>query len=827
MQCTGSLFSCSLAAPFAVTFVTSALWMTLLLWRDRKQQGLNQKLGVQLAELRRENAEHQGRETTLHGLLESISDGFVAFDHDWRYVHVNSAAAKLSRKTREELLGKVVWDVFPQTQRLRFGSEYRRAVAENISIQFEDFYPEPLNSWFEVRCHPSDGGLNVFFVDITERKKTERWLRQLSLAVEQSPSSVVITDTKGDIEYVNPKFTEITGYSFDEAIGANPRILKSGEYPPETYKELWETIKAGGEWRGEFHNRKKNGELYWEAASICPITDENGTIRHFLAIKEDITKRREAEKAMVEAKQIAEEANRLKSEFLANMSHEIRTPMNGVIGLTGLLLDTPLNSQQRDYARMISGSADALLTIINDILDFSKIEARKLTLETLDCDVLSVIEGAVELGAEQAHSKGIELAEYVDPAVPSLLRGDPGRLRQVLTNLLSNAIKFTERGEVVLTVSKLSETSTDALLRFEIRDTGIGMTREVQSRLFQAFSQADGSTTRKYGGTGLGLAISKQLVAMMNGEIGVISQPGSGSTFWFTVRLEKRIAAPEADRAAGFTQPDLAGIRVLIVDDNATNRSILHRCLSFRNMEVASAASGNEALEILEGAEPDSPVQLAILDMAMPEMDGLTLAAAIKASHRGAHIRVVILTSLGETLSGEGGRNVDACLVKPVKQSSLYDCLARVMANHPVETAVVPESVHPFQAPEACQDVRILLAEDNPVNRVVAVAHLKQLGYKADVASTGLEVLHLLRQTPYDIILMDCQMPDMDGYETTRRIRGERNNPCRPYIIALTAHATHVASEKCFEAGMNDYISKPVRFAVFAEVLGKAISVLA
>jgi CheY-like chemotaxis protein len=327
--------------------------------------------------------------------------------------------------------------------------------------------------------------------------------------------------------------------------------------------------------------------------------------------------------------------------------------------------------------------------------------------------------------------------------------------------------------------------------------------------------------TRKYGGTGLGLAICQQLVTMMDGEIGVVSAPGNGSTFWFTIRVEKQEGAPGAD---GSTKAALAGARVLIVDDSATYRHILDCCLSSQKMETVCAASGSEALEILKWTEANKPFQLAIIDMDMPEMDGLALARAIHSWPRAERIRVVILTSLGEILSGESDGSVDACLVKPVKQSSLPGCLARVMANHPLEAGIAGESALFPHVPEPLREVRILLAEDNPINRIIVVAQLKQLGYTASVASNGLEVLQLQRQTPFEIILMDCQMPEMDGYETTRCLRARGNGSSRPYIVALTAHTTDEASAKCFEAGMNDYISKPVRFAAFATVLAKAIS---
>jgi PAS domain S-box-containing protein len=651
----------------------------------------------------------------------------------------------------------------------------------------------------------------------------------LKSLVENLPVSIYRKDIEGRFIFANRRFCEYKGRSNTEILGKTNFDID----PPELAQKYTAIDIALVQTRQPIETEEirfnANGEERWNRIIKIPVFDSNGQIVATQGMFWDTTAAKLSEQNLKLAKEAAESAARAKSEFLAKMSHEIRTPMNGVIGMTSLLLDTNLNAQQREFAETIRFSAETLLSIINDILDFSKIEAGKMIMEAVDFDLVQTVEGTLDILATRAFSKGIELVASVPPDVPSRLRGDAVRLRQILINLLDNAIKFTEKGEVVARVSLESESATDALLKFSVSDTGVGIEPEAQARLFEAFSQADSSTTRKYGGSGLGLAIAKRLVEMMEGDIRVQSKPGEGATFWFTARLEKQLTITSATYDG-----DLSGVRALVVDDNATNRQILcHQVLAWK-MDPTSAASGLEALERLrEAAQGGKRYELAILDVHMPGMDGLELARAIKADPSIAETRLVVLTSVGQSCSAAELKraHIDTYLAKPVKQSRLYDCLVNAMGKAAGrEAAPEPDrsrsSAGIFELRPPRQTTRILLAEDNCTNQQVALGQLRKLGYDADVVANGLEVQDALRSLPYEIILMDCQMPEMDGYQATRAIRlwEQRSVPSSAarspvYIVAITANAMEGDREKCLAAGMNDYLSKPIRVRELQAVL--------
>ena len=766
-------------------------------------------------------------------IFENAIEGIFQTTPSGQYLNVNPALAKMYGydSTEDLVRGLTAIDnqlyVDPRRRHEFVDAMRERGVVRGFESQI--YRKDKSVIWISenARAVTNEQGELLYYEgmveDITERKRLETKLleseNKISALISNIEDSIWSVDREYRLITFNPTFNR----NFEEIFGASVVVgdVITDLIPPEWREEevgFYNRALAGERFLVEQRYQTSHGERYYEI-SFNPIR-AHGEIAGVAIFSKDITERHRALRELQEAKVAAEAANRMKSEFLANMSHEIRTPMNGVIGMTDLLLMTSLTPEQREFANTVRLSGESLLIVINDILDFSKIEAGKLDLEKIEFDLRETIDNTLDLLAAQAHSKGLELASFIRPEVPIQVLGDPGRLRQVINNLVGNAVKFTNEGEVVVTVSKVSETTNKVMLNFEVRDTGIGIDPAAQSRLFEAFSQADGSTTRKYGGTGLGLAISKRLVQLMSGQIRVESTPGQGSTFWFHAEFEKQPVVAKVLRH------DLVGLKALIVDDNATNREILIHYTRDWKMESFCASGGKQAIDMLQrAAAANDPFDLAILDMQMPEMDGLMLAQAIKLEASIAKTRLIMLTSLGNHLDAEEmqAAGIEACVLKPVKQSRLFERLSNIMANHVsrrttrISGRLLGIAPTPEPPPEQ-KGVRLLLAEDNRINQMVALGLLQNLGYSANMVTNGLQVLEELERNSYDIILMDCQMPELDGYETTRRIRA-LPLPAQPRIIAMTANAMRGESDKCLEAGMDDYMSKPVRLDTLREML--------
>ncbi len=872
---------------------------------------------------------------------------------------------------------------------------------------------------------PQDQDLLVRMADLfalaSHRMNAQKQLHQLSTAVRATAQGIVITDPLGSIQWVNPAFTQLTGYGSTDVVGNNLRLLKSDMQPPDFYTNMWQTITQGRAWQGELTNRRKDGTLYVEEMTITPVVNVDGAISNFIAVKQDITDRKRADEAVrtsqrryrelldqtkdalaetealyaisqslissgslsqvlqnvadsvalalpaekvllltldeAEAKiseyiiggsginrlqtlsydeqmegltgwvmrekqialsplgsnddretaqvkarrqaaqigpvlvaplifqsrvlgtltvlrglegpnfnqrdanlvvavanqaaiaiennvlyQSALDASRLKSEFLANMSHEIRTPMNAIIGMTDLLMDTPLSAEQQEFVETVHNGGETLMSLINDILDFSKIEANKLALDLHPVDLRATVEDSLDLVAHRATLKGLELAYTIDPLTPSTILGDSTRLRQILMNLLSNAVKFTERGEVVVEVVSSHISEMRWQIHFSVRDTGVGIPDGQRTRLFDPFSQLDASTTRRYGGTGLGLAISKRLTEMMGGEIWVESQEGVGSTFHFTAVAEAT-PTPKSVNLPG-AHPQLVDRRLLVVDDNATNRRILQIQAESWGVRVTAAESAVQALDILTDSDP---FDVAILDMQMPDIDGLTLAQSIRRHPKGRSLPLFLLTSMGDTAHVQTEFLFTGVMTKPARPAQIQNHLMKLFHNQRAErlradanidahinvpTGAEPsaervlEKIHDRSMATSVNrqmaqrhPLRLLVVEDNPVNSQVLGLMLKRMGYTAHFVENGPDAIAQLEMAVYDGVFMDVQMPGMDGLEVTRQLRAHLPNERQPRIIALTAHAMQGDQDRCLAAGMDDYLSKPVQPSMLQAVL--------
>src|SRR5438876_7779274 len=641
----------------------------------------------------------------------------------------------------------------------------------------------------------------------------------LDALIASTPVAIAVLDGRRSIRSVNPAFETLFGYSTAEAVGASIDALIVPDSLRSESSDLEARARAGEIVRVEIERRRKDGRPIQVRLSAAAVkaAPEGGLV----ALYEDISDRKAAEQAMRAARELAERVARARSAFLANMSHEIRTPMNAVLGFVELVLDTELQVEQRRALELVRSSSEALLTILNDILDYSKIEAEHLELESIPFDLPKVVHATATLLAVRAREKHLELTVDVPPDVPHLVRGDPTRLRQVLMNLIGNAIKFTEEGEVDVSAAVVAHHGDRTAVRFRVRDTGIGISDEQLAHIFDEFTQADASMTRRYGGTGLGLAIARRLVALMGGELTVTSHVGRGSEFSFTLPFP--VEAGAAAQAPGRTA-SLGGRRLLVVDDNETNRRILRDMLGAEGVAVHEAHRADAGLAALRrAATAGTPFDLAILDAQMPDQDGFELATVIRGDAQLAPTRLLILTSAGQRGDGERCRQlgIQAYLTKPIARADLIEAVGTVLAGTPSAAGGV-DLVTRHSIAESRHMLRILLAEDNVVNQQVATAMLLKRGHHVDVVANGREAVDAVASDRYDVVLMDIQMPEMDGFEATARIRALPQGGTLP-IIALTAHALSGERERCLERGMSGYLAKPFKaHELFAVVEGSS-----
>jgi two-component system sensor histidine kinase/response regulator len=768
-------------------------------------------------------------EERCRAVLEMSFDAYLEVDGTGVITEWNARAENLSGWARCDAIGKPVGVLVPERHREAFSSDLGRILAAGASfapdkpMRARTVHRDGREVSTELILCPrllhGDYRLSIYVRDLTERKRLENALREIEdhrSILNFIEDAYTELDLRGNTLFVNDAYCRIFHRTREEAL--DPEYSKVTHNPVSlNIRELFKQVYRTGE-------PVKGLEYEYSPGHFCEITlslkrGKDGQPTGFITIARETTQRKQYEQELARAKEAAEAASKAKSEFLANMSHEIRTPMNGIIGMTDLALGTELTEEQRDFLGTVRSSADSLLGIINDILDFSKIEAGKIRLDPLPFDLHECIAGTLKSLALSAHAKGLELALHWDPEAPGELIGDATRLRQVLLNLIGNAIKFTQQGEVVLEVRTEERIGSELKLHFLVRDTGIGVPPGKQTAIFDAFEQADSSTTRRYGGTGLGLAISKRIVNIMGGEIWLESQAGAGSTFHFTAKF----AATEGlARVVPASLKDLDGIRVLVIDDNATNRWILVKTLRHWKMEPEEADSGPAGLLKLDQAlRAEHPIGLVLLDEQMPGMDGLEVIQRIRANPVFSGATIMMLTSADQSSSAARCRElaVDSYLVKPIQPAALQMAIRRSLGMMQ-QARVVRQPEGEPTAPIA--RLRILVAEDNPVNQRLAEKILQKMGHQVTVASSGTAALAEWNSGEFDLIFMDVQMPDMDGFEATRAIRvRELTTGTHVPIVAMTARAMVGDREACLEAGMDDYISKPVSIRVIEQSIAR------
>ena len=824
----------------------------------------NKKL---ISNLQKENQVLRLSEKRYRSVLEASPNPIVIYDMAGKLEYMNEAFTHVFGWEPEDFMGKKI-DFVPAENMPETVATIKKLFAgEKVDLLVTRRYTKSGKILdVEISCGSfknEDGiliGTFVILRDVTEQCKMAEALKESEerhvSVLKSSPDAIVVYDHEGRVLYMNPAFNGLFGWTLEERKDKKMDIFVPEKNRPETELMIQKVLSGETFYDIETQRYTKDKEIKEVSISGSPFCNSNGEVVGAVSTLRDITEKkkaiREINKLNMELKnrtdelellnselgqavdyagimaKKAEEANKAKSEFLANMSHEIRTPMNAIIGMSGLLDDTRLDQEQKEYVDIVRGSSEALLSIINDILDFSKIEAGKLDLETLDFNLRTSLDEIVSIPAIVAAEKGLELLFDIDQEIPSLLKGDPGRLRQIILNLTNNAVKFTKKGEILLKVRMIKETEKDVQLKFMIKDTGIGITQEDISKLFNSFQQVDASTTRKYGGTGLGLAISKMLSELMGGEIHVESQEGVGSVFWFTAVFEKQLAARQTEQVL---PEELADKRIMVVDDNKTNLTIIRSYLNSWGYDCDTVWDPNMALTMMQGAAKyNAPYDIVISDWQMPNMTGTALGEQIKNDPRLKDTIMIMLSSRGMRGDAAKARETGfaAYLTKPVKSSQLFDCLITVLSrNKNGETATEQQLVTQHTISEdKLKKIRILLAEDNIMNQKVVIKLMGKWGFKIDAVANGREAVKALELIPYDVVLMDVMMPEMDGLEATRMIRSPESHVLdhNVLIIAMTAHAMKGDREQCLEAGMNDYISKPIKSQEFYRVLQKQLT---
>ena len=751
-------------------------------------------------------------------LADVALTAFIELDHEWRVKDWNPQAERTFGWSRDEILGNPSSRLVPLRNREFYENELRdlfsaadRAIRRRaVTALHKDGHEFKIEIALAVLDGPDGRSVVAQARDITSVyqagvQEAEQTTLDLINRLEDGYFEL---DLKGVYIRVNDAYCRISDHTSEELIGANYReLIGDAERAKATYDAFHRVFQTGEPIRAfEYVFTDRSGARRYVEDSVSLKHDASGRPAGFIGMRRDCTARKLAEQAVGKAKEAAEAASRAKSEFLANMSHEIRTPMNGIIGMTELVLGTTLTPYQHECLETVKSSAVSLLTILNDILDFSKIESRKLALEAIPFSLVDLVNDTLKPLAVRAHEKGIELAADIGADVPEGIIGDPVRLKQILTNLIGNAIKFTERGHVLLTVQCAGERNGRPVLGFAVSDTGVGIPIEKHTAIFEAFSQADGSTTRRFGGTGLGLAISSTLVRLMGGEMSLESRPGSGSTFQFVVPFDMT----EVPAAMTHT-PRLVGLRVLIVDDNAVNRRILETQLTRWRMKPTVASGGQQALDALASAtRRNERFDLILLDAQMPDLDGFGVSAEIARRPELTGATIMMLSSSGEYADSARCRElgIAAYLTKPVKQSDLFDAICRILEGTGERQEPAPA---PLASDLAAQPLDVLLAEDNVINQRVAVGLLTRRGHRVTIAGNGIEALSAIDREAFDLVLMDVQMPEMGGFEAAAAIRArERERGGHLRIIAMTAHAMSGDRERCLDAGMDGYLPKPI-----------------